>query len=152
MSKIVNNYFLLILFCISTTVKAQDPLSGGQQAVQQTIIKLFTALSNSDTAGMKLFSTSDVKFYEYGQVWTMDTMIQKVIVVSKASDFKRINSFEFVNTTISKKNAWVTYYLQSVFTRNGKDETVKWMETVVLVKEKNQWKINVLHSTRLIKN
>ena len=150
MSKIVNNYLLLILLCISTTVKAQDALSGGQQAVQQTIIKLFNALSNSDTAGMKLLSTIDVKFYEYGQVWTMDTMIQKVMVMSKASDFKRTNRFEFVNTTISKKSAWVTYYLQSTFTRNGKEDIVKWMETVVLLKEKKQWKINVLHSTRLI--
>lgn len=66
-------------------------------------------------------------------------------------DFKRTNSFQFVNTTIHKKTAWTMYYLQSTFTRNGKDELVNWMETVVLIKEKKKWKIDVLHSTRVIK-
>ena len=64
-------------------------------------------------------------------------------------DFKRKNNFEFVNTNIHNKSAWVTYYLQSGFTRNGKEELVKWMETVVLIKNAKKWKINVLHSTRL---
>ena len=79
-------------------------------------------------------------------------MIQKVMQSKTIKDFKRTNSFEFVNTTINKKTAWVTYYLQSTFTRNGKEEIIKWMETVVLLKEKKNWKIDILHSTRLIKN
>ena len=142
---------LLMLMIIASTVIAQ-PFTKQELSVQQTIIKLFTALSNSDTTGLKLHSTSNVKFYEYGQIWSIDTLIQKVMVMSKAADYKRTNSFEFVNTTINKKTAWVTYYLQSIITRNGKEEMIKWMETVILLKEKKQWKINVLHSTRLIKN
>ena len=142
---------LLMLMIVASTVIAQ-PFTKQELSVQQTIIKLFTALSNSDTAGLKLHSTSNVKFYEYGQIWSIDTLIQKVMVMSKAADYKRTNSFEFVNTTINKKTAWVTYYLQSIITRNGKEEMIKWMETVILLKEKKQWKINVLHSTRLIKN
>lgn len=144
-------FLLLILICNSVIIHAQS-LKQQEQIVQQTIIKLFTALSNSDTVSMKLFSTSDVKFYEYGQVWTIDTMIQKVMQSRSIPDFKRTNKFEFVSTTINKQTAWVTYYLKSTFTRNGKEELVKWMETVILLKEKNQWKITVLHSTRLIKN
>ena len=146
------NILLSAAIVIAIVSVAQEQVTKDRLAVQQTIIKLFTALSNSDTAGLKLYSTTDVKFYEYGQIWTMDTMIQKVMLVSKASDYKRTNSFEFVNTTINKKTAWATYYLQSTITRNSKQETVKWMETVILLKEKNQWKITVLHSTRLVKN
>ena len=146
------NILLSAAIVIAIVSVAQEQVTKDRLAVQQTIIKLFTALSNSDTAGLKLYSTTDVKFYEYGQIWTIDTMIQKVMLVSKASDYKRTNSFEFVNTTINKKTAWATYYLQSTITRNSKQETVKWMETVILLKEKNQWKITVLHSTRLVKN
>ena len=146
------NILLSAAIVIAIVSVAQEQVTKDRLAVQQTIIKLFTALSNSDTAGLKLYSTTDVKFYEYGQIWTMDTLIQKVMLVSKASDYKRTNSFEFVNTTINKKTAWATYYLQSTITRNSKQETVKWMETVILLKEKNQWKITVLHSTRLVKN
>ncbi len=142
---------LFFVISISFTSIAQEQVTKERLVVQQTIIKLFDALSGIDTAGLRLHSTVDVKFYEYGQVWTIDTLIQKVIM-NKAADFKRTNSFEFVNTTINKNTAWVTYYLQSIITRNGKEDIVKWIETVILVKEKKQWKINVLHSTRLVKN
>ena len=142
---------LLMLLTVAATSIAQS-VKKQEPDVQQTIQNMFTALSNSDTADLKKFCTSDVNFYEYGQVWTIDTLIQKVILASKATDFKRTNQFEFVSTTIKGNTAWTTYYLQSTITRNGKEELVKWMETVVLVKEKKKWKINVLHSTRLLKN
>jgi ketosteroid isomerase-like protein len=142
--------FAAVLF--TGSLHAQEQASSSKQSVQQTIQNMFDALSNTDTTSLKLYCTADVRLYEYGQIWTIDTLIKKVIQSKSITDFKRNNSFEFVNTTISKKTAWVTYYLQSAITRNGKEETVKWMETVILMKEKNQWKITVLHSTRLIKN
>ena len=123
LNKIIKRYHLLLLIsvCISTIIQAQS-FNQQEQAVQQTIIKLFTALSNSDTAGLRLHSTADVKFYEYGQVWTIDTMIQKVMFAGKAAGYKRTNKFDFVNTTINGNTAWATYYLQSEITRNGKQE------------------------------
>lgn len=139
---------LLISICIATSIHAQS-FNQQKQIVQQPIIKLFDALSNIDTASLKLYTTMDVKFYEYGLVWPIDTLIHEMLL---GTDFKRTNSFEFVSTTINKNTAWVTYYLQSTFTRNGKEEIVKWMETVILIKEKKQWKINTLHSTKLISN
>ena len=137
--------FLVMLLFVAVVTIAQ-PVNKQELAVQQTIQDLFTALSNSDSAGIRLHSTADVKFYEYGQVWTIDTLIQKAMV-NKPADFKRTTSFDFVNTTIDGNTAWATYYLQSEITRNGKQEQVKWMETIVLVKQKNQWKIKLLHST-----
>jgi len=143
--------FLFMLLFLSTAAMAQ-PAHKETLAVQQTIENMFATLTNADTAALKTFVTTNVHFYEYGQVWTIDSLIQKVIQSTSTPGFKRINSFEFVNTSINKKTAWVTYYLQSIFTRNGKEETVKWMETVVLIKEGKDWKITVLHSTRLPKN
>lgn len=142
---------LLAAFLITAMVHAQT-VTPEQATVQQTIENLFFALTNADTVAMKTFTTSDVRFYEYGQVWNMDTLIHKVIQSKAIPDFKRTNKFEFVNTIIRKKTAWVTYYLESNFTRKGKEEIVKWMETVILIKDKKQWKINVLHSTRLLIN
>jgi len=142
---------LLIAFLLSASVNAQTTTQE-QSTVQQTIENMFATLTNADTSALKTFVTANVRFYEYGQVWTIDTLIQKVIQSKSIPGFKRTNSFEFVNTTINKNTAWVTYYLQSTFTRNGKEDIVKWMETVVLIKQKKMWKINVLHSTRLNKN
>lgn len=137
---------LLAILC-SGLLKAQQPLTVSQQAVQQTIIKVFDALSNRDSVQLKINCTDDIRFYEYGQTWNMDTLINKAIRLNTAPDFKRINTIYFINTTVRKKTAWATYNNQADITRNGKQTTVKWLETVVLVKENKSWKIKVLHST-----
>ena len=147
----MRTYLSILLVLLSVTAVAQKA-NKEQFAVQQTVENMFTTLTNADTAALKTFVTANVRFYEYGQVWTIDTLIQKVMQSKSIPDFKRTNNFQFVNTSISNNTAWVTYYLESNFTRNGKEELVKWMETVVLVKEKKKWKINILHSTRLPKN
>ena len=126
---------------------AQEQLSISQLAVQQTIIKMFDALSNRDSVSLKNYSAADISLYEYGQVWNMDTVILKAITQNQAADFKRTNSFEFINTNVDNTTAWVTYRLQSVIIRDGKQTTVQWLETVVLVKERKQWKVKHLHST-----
>ena len=137
---------LFIALLISVTVKAQT-VSKEQLAVQQTVIKMFDALSNRDSVSLKAHCTADITLYEYGQVWNMDTLILKAIAQNKLTDFKRTNSFEFINTTVDKTMALVNYRLQSVLIKDGKQVTVQWLETVVLVKAKKRWKIKHLHST-----
>lgn len=138
---------LLITFSISTVLMAQEQLSTSQQEVKQTVIKMFDALSNRDSINLKAYCTADIALYEYGQVWNIDTLILKAITLNQSTDFKRTNSFDFINTTADKTMAWVTYHLNSSITRDGKQSTVQWLETVVLVKEKKQWKVKHLHST-----
>ncbi len=136
-----------IAFTISAKLMAQEPLTPSQQAVQQTVINMFTALSNRDSVSLKTSCTADFTLYEYGQVWTIDTLILKAITQNQSTDFKRTNLFEFINTTFNNTKALVTYRLQSAIIRDGKQVTVQWLETVTLVKEKKHWKIKHLHST-----
>lgn len=138
--------FLFIALLLTTAVTAQT-ITKEQATVQQTIIQLFDALSNRDSVSLKAHSTADITLYEYGQVWNMDTLILKAIVQNQATNFKRTNNFEFINTTVDKTIAWVTYRLQSAIVKDGKQVIVQWLETVVLVKEKKQWKVKHLHST-----
>ena len=138
---------LFIAFAISVTLQAQEPLTTSHQSVQQTVIKMFDALSNRDSVSLKAHCTADITLYEYGQVWNMDTLILKAITQNKSADFKRTNSFEFINTTVDKSTAWVTYRLQSVIIKDGKQATVQWLETIILAKAKKQWKVKHLHST-----
>ena len=144
--KKINLFFISLL--LSAALFAQT-ISKKEAVIHQAVEHLFAALTNTDTAAIKRSCTDDVRFYEYGQIWTIDTLIQKVMQNKSISDFKRTNSFEFVSTAINQQTAWVTYYLQSTFIRNGKEDLVKWMETVVLQKQNKIWKIKLLHSTRL---
>lgn len=143
---------VLITFSFTGLLQAQPSLTKSQHAVQQTVVKVFDALSNRDSASLKLYCADDVTLYEYGQVWNIDTLITKAIVLNTATDFKRVNTFNFINTTVKKNTAWATYNLQSEITSNGKQRIVQWMETVVLVKEKKRWKIKVLHSSLIKRN
>jgi hypothetical protein len=138
---------LLIAFSFSIALIAQEQFTSKQQAVQQTVVKLFEALSNRDSISLKAHSTADITLYEYGQVWNIDTLILKAITLNQSTNFKRTNSFEFINTTIDKNMALVNYRLQSLVTKDGKLATVQWLETVVLVKIKKMWQIKHLHST-----
>jgi len=138
---------LLIVFSFTSIGMAQVQLTKEQQAVQLSVIKMFDALSNRDAVSLKDYCTADIQFYEYGQVWNIDTLIAKAITQNQAADFKRINTFDFIKTTVEQNIAWVTYNLQSAITTNGKQRTVEWMETVILVKMKTHWKLKILHST-----
>ncbi len=138
---------ILTAILIANMLMAQEPLTASQQAVQQTVIKMFDALSNRDSISLKNYCTVDIALYEYGQVWKMDTLILKAITQNQAADFKRTNSFDFINTTADKTMAWVTYRLHSAINRDGKQVNIQWLETVVLVKEKKRWRIKHLHST-----
>jgi hypothetical protein len=146
--RMIRRYLFLMATLLALNALAQST-NKEQPAVQQTVESLFANLTNADTIALKTVVTADVRFYEYGQVWTIDTLIRKVIQAKSIPGFKRTNRFEFVRTIIHHKTAWTTYYLTSIFTRNGKEETVRWMETVVLIKEEKEWKVDVLHSTNL---
>lgn len=137
---------LPVILCIAL-LQAQQSTINNQQLVQKTVIKLFDALSNRDSVSLKAHSSADITLYEYGQLWNMDTLILKAITLNQSADFKRTNSFEFLQTTVDKTTAWVTYRLQSAIYKDGKQTTVQWLETVVLVKESKQWKVKHLHST-----
>ncbi|MEJ8817259.1 YybH family protein [Lacibacter sp. H407] len=137
---------LLVLLLLSVITSAQNSIKE-QEAVQQTVVKFFDALSNRDSVNLKAMSTSDITLYEYGGVWTIDTLILKAITLNTAKEFARTNTFEFIHTTVDNKMALVNYRLQSVIMRDGKQATLQWLETVVLIKERNQWKVKHLHST-----
>ena len=137
-------FFVLLNIC---SAQAQTT----EEQVQQTVINVFDALSARDAATLRSLCTADVRFNEYGEAWTLDTLINKAITKKTAADFKRINQLDFISTTIKGDVAWTTYNLHSSITANGKHIEAYWMETVIAVKEEKKWKISLLHSTRVNK-
>lgn len=140
---------LIIAISFSTLLQAQQSLTKDQQEIQQTVINFFESLSNRDSASLKSYSTTDITLFEYGRVWTLDTLVRRAIKLNTASDFKRINSLEFIDSSADKNTAWATYNLHSEITRAGKQTSIHWLESVILVREKKKWKIKALHSTMI---
>lgn len=145
-------FLLIITVSLSTFLQAQQLLTKDQQLVQQAVVKMFDALSKRDSVTLKTYCTIDITLYEYGQIWNIDTLINKAIIMNTAADFKRTNTFEFINTETDKNIAWVTYKLSSVIIKDHKQTEILWLETVFLNKQKRQWKVKNLHSTLLNKS
>ncbi|MGZ8535905.1 MAG: hypothetical protein ACXWV4_10230, partial [Flavitalea sp.] len=94
----------LLTIAISVTVflQAQQLFSKKQQEIQQTVVKMFQALSNRDSITLKLYCSPDITLYEYGQIWNIDTLIRKGITMNQSADFKRTNTFDFINIESDK--------------------------------------------------
>ena len=141
--------FLCIALALVLPMIAWAQKSTDEQEAQQVVINLFDALSNRDASRVRELCTPDVRFYEYGKIWSVDTLINLAITKNTAPDFKRTNTLDFVRTTIRNNVAWTTYKLHSSITRNGKQTEVIWMETVVLLRDKKRWRVQTLHSTKV---
>jgi hypothetical protein len=138
--------FLFVMSIISI-VQAQKKLTTDQGDVHKTVINLFDALSNRDSGTLKANCTADILLFENGKVWNIDTMMRAISKLKKLNEYKRINKIEFIHTEVHNDVAWVTYHNQADIAVNGKHQVVKWVETVILINEKNKWKIKILHST-----
>ncbi|WP_336517102.1 nuclear transport factor 2 family protein [Pollutibacter soli] len=120
-------------------------------SIKETIVAFFETLSSRDSIAIKKYCTDDIILYEYGMTWNLDSLIRRAIRTNMAKDFKRINTIGMVDTGFSGELAWATYNNTADITANGQNRSVHWLETVVLKKQDNVWKIHRLHST-LIKS
>lgn len=139
--------FLIISIFLSAILQAQQLFTKDQREVQQVIVKMFEDLSKRDSISLKFDCTPDITLYEYGHVWNIDSLINKAITQNTSSDFKRINTFDFISTETDKNMAWATYRLNSLIIKDSKELAIQWLETVVLIKQKRDWKVKHLHST-----
>jgi len=141
---------LLVIIALSISalgLNAQKGNAGKNKEVEKIILQVFDALSNRDSIALAANCTADSKFYENGKVWTLDTLINYGVRMNTAPDFKRVNTIAFMETEVRSDLAWTTYSSQAEITSNGKQRIVRWLETVVLVKENGKWKLKLLHST-----
>ncbi len=132
---------LLLLF-ITLTVNSA---AFGNDKPFEPVQALFSAMSAVDHVEMKSLVTSDFQLLEAGEDWTIEDLI-KVINPSK---YKRRNYFNVINTKVIGQVAWVSYWNKANF-NNGKDsESAAWLESAIMIKNNGDWKIQLLHSTRI---
>jgi hypothetical protein len=138
--------FLLPGFLFILTLNSYAQTGGENKKIENSVIEFFEGLSNGDMERLKKYSTGNIKLIENGQVWTMDTLA-KFTSVKRAEDYRRVNTLKFIETEIKGNIAWTSYYNRADITSNGRSVVRKWMESIVLIKEDDEWKVRLLHST-----
>ena len=135
--------FCLLILCLHTA-SAQD---ADQKAVRQAITGVFDGLSYRDIRYVKESAVKDFIVLENGVVWNMDTIAAKVDQLRTLKNYHRDNYFEYLQTEVNGNAAFVSYYNTAVITIGGKRQTRHWLESAFLIKEAENWKVRVLHST-----
>lgn len=143
-SKTLATSFMFFLSIILLFAQKQPQ----EAQVQQVLHSVFEAFAHGSFAEMEQAVTADVKILENGEVWNLDT-ISAYFLKPRPADFKRVNNLNFFQTEVGDKMAFVSYYNTAAIHANGKDRTVRWLESAVLIKNGKLWKVKMLHSTRL---
>lgn len=134
--------FLLVgVLFLSGIVKAQD------HPAFQPVKELFAAMSKHDGKAMRETSTEDFQLLEHGEDWTMQKLVDAVQPNGKP--YERKNFFSQIRARQNGDVAWVSYWNKAEIRRESGLRTVVWLESAVMVRENNRWKIQLLHSTRL---
>lgn len=141
---------LILIFSLTIATKGQQAILTEKETLQKVVTGLFEGLSELDVDKTKAFCTTDITILENGKVWNFDSLALLITTrKAKSPDFNRINKIDFLETKVSENIAWISYFNQATITLSGKTVIVKWIESVVLKKENNKWKISLLHSTEL---
>jgi hypothetical protein len=134
-------FWLFGVFFLGGMIEAAD------HPAFQPVKELFAAMSKHNGKAMQETSTEDFQLLEHGEDWTMQELIDAV--QPKGKPYVRKNFFHQIRAHQKGDVAWVSYWNKAEITRDGGLRTVVWLESAVVVKEDEHWKIQLLHSTRL---
>ena len=134
-------YWLFGALLLSGSVHAAD------HPAFQPVKELFASMSKFDGNAMQATSTADFQLLEHGEDWTMQDLIDAV--QPKGKPYERKNFFNQIRARQQGDVAWVSYWNKAEIIREGGVRTIIWLESAVVVKENDQWKVQLLHSTRL---
>ena len=96
---------------------------------------------------MQATATEDFQLLEHGEDWTMQKLIDAV--QPKGNPYERKKFFSQIRARENRNMAWVSYWNKAEIRSAKGMRTVVWLESAVMVKENDRWKVQMLHSTRL---
>jgi hypothetical protein len=137
---------LLLMFALPLATLGQSSAQRGP--LQKVIVDFFDAISTLNESNIRSYLTSDFTLLEGGQAGNTDTLLN-ALSKRKATDYKRVNTIDFIKSEQQKNTGWVAFYNTADITIKGERKVVKWLESAVLVKRGKSWKIQMLHSTKV---
>jgi hypothetical protein len=137
----------LPLLCAAQNVSAQYKIDS--VAITSLITDDYNTLANFDTIRHRRNCTYDYKLVEDGDIWSIDREMAYIASMANTKQTRK-NQFEFKYVTVYSTTGYAVYTLRSVIRQpDGKEKKYYWLETAILRKIANQWKIALIHSTQL---
>jgi hypothetical protein len=134
-------FWLVGVLCLSSIAVAED------HPAFQPVKELFAAMSKHDGKAMQEQATEDFQLLEHGEDWSMQMLVDAV--QPKGDPYERKNFFKQIRARQDGNVAWISYWNKAEIRRTSGLRTVVWLESAVIVKEGDRWKVQLLHSTRV---
>jgi ketosteroid isomerase-like protein len=142
----MKRYILVILSLI--VLSACLPRTNESPEIEKTITGLFDAMSAADLVKLADFLCDDFQLAEAGMVMSKQEAVD-LLKGSVNTEAQRTHKITVIRTHIDGSFAWIAYWNEARIVSEEKTREVKWLETAVLRKEKNEWKLEFLQSTKL---
>ena len=132
---------LVLSLVLSTSVQ------GSEATPLDAVRNLFAAISAFDYGRMRSTVTTDFQLLEDGEVWDIETLI--AAIRPGEGSYIRRNYFSPIRTEGNNEVVWISYWNRATFlVQNEVNERV-WLESVVLIRNQGEWKVQLMHSTPL---
>lgn len=138
---------LYVVFWLYGVLFFNGMVEAADHAAFQPVKELFAAMSKHDGKAMQETATDDFQLLEHGEDWTMQDLVDAI--QPKGTPYERKNFFHQIRARQNGNVAWISYWNKAEIRREGALRTVVWLESAVVVREDDLWKVQLLHSTRL---
>ena len=141
---------LIFIILLPVSLHAQRSTEVDLRNVKAAVTGMFDGLAELNAEKIRTHVTDDFLLLENGEIWNMDTVtVYLERSVKRYKEFKRTNRFDFFRWDIHGNTAWISFYNQADILADGVPRKVRWLESAVLVRSGQQWKIQLFHSTVL---
>lgn len=120
------------------------------ESLKARVIEWYRAFGNPrvDRAYYRSFMTDDYLLLEHGEL--LDVAGDMALLGSLSADHVRTDRFDFRHIWIEGSNAYLVYFLESDTNDSKKGpRSRRWLESAVMRRSGDQWRVAVLHSTRI---
>lgn len=140
---------LLLTSTIGATASDQSTASANDEVqVTEAVRSMFAALSAEDILKLRTVIAPDFYAFEAGGRITGDALID-LIKKAHAAGKVYVWTVNEPEVHIDGSTAWVTYINRGSIKDASETKNVSWLESAVLRKEKDNWRIQFFHSTRV---
>ena len=140
---------LLLTSTIGATASDQSTASANDKVqVTEAVRSMFAALSAEDILKLRTVIAPDFYAFEAGGRITGDALID-LIKKAHAAGKVYVWTVNEPEVHIDGSTAWVTYINRGSIKDASETKNVSWLESAVLRKEKDNWRIQFFHSTRV---
>lgn len=137
---------LTVAFFFSSVLYSQS--TGDSADIVKLLENDYKALGKSDIESRLRNCTADYLLIENGEIWTLQKEIE-YMRSKQGIKTTRTDQFDFTTVKIIGQTAYAVYELRSQITRNNETKNYQWTESVIFVKPAGEWKIKLIHSTKV---